>query len=194
LGKSRVWGRRVAARPSGNYPPTFQHKSHKSHVCFQQSAHIDAKEPCIPSRKSPLLPINTKPHAHVGFLYLHMYLSMYLHMYLSMYLGFMSDFSICICIYFMHLCMYASMYLCAYVCIYAFAYACIYVRIYASFYLCINVYIHINVYLYLRRTNYQETIYLCINKRCMRSGSCKMAEAALQIVSFYLCVNLFVYQ
>jgi len=100
----------------------------------------------------------------------------------------MSEFSFCKCIYLMHLCMYASMYLCAYVCIYAFAYACIYVRIYASFYLCINVYIH------MRRTNYLETIYLCINKRCMRSGSCKMAEAALQIVSFYLCVNLFVYQ
>ena len=84
LGKSRVWGRRVAARPSGNYPPTFRHKSHKSHVCFQQSAHIDAKEPCIPSRKSPLLPINNKPHGHVRFLYLQMYLSMDLCIYVSM--------------------------------------------------------------------------------------------------------------
>ena len=115
LGKSRVWGRRVAARPSGNYPPTFRHKSHKSHVCFQQSAHIEAKEPCIPSRKSPLLPINNKPHGHVRFLYLQMYLSMHLCIYVSM--------RVC-----EQVCMHVSMHLRACLCTHLFMYLCIYVH------------------------------------------------------------------
>ena len=122
LGKSRVWGRRVAARPSGHCPPTFQHKSHKSHVCFQKSLHIAAKEPCIPSRKSPLLPINTKASWQCP-------------------ISLSACVSICVAV---HLCIYASMresiYLCTYVSMNLRAYLWIYLFMYQSVFIYIYIY------------------------------------------------------
>jgi len=91
-------------------------KSHKSHMCFEKSPHVPAKEPCIPSRNSPLLPINTKPYGHVWFLYLHMYLS-YASVHVCIYV------SMRICVY---LCICVCMHLCAYLCIFLFMYQCIY--------------------------------------------------------------------
>ena len=118
FGESQVQGRLVAARPLGHCPPTFQHESR---IFPQKSRHIPAKEPCIPSRKSPPLPPKTKPRGCVQSLYLK---------------------SVSLCIYvFMYLCIYVSMYLCrcAYVCTYILVFLCIYVCIYASMHLCISV-------------------------------------------------------
>jgi len=89
----------------------------------QKSRHISATEPCITSRKSPLVLAKTKSVGSFRSLHLHKYLSMYLGVYLSI------NVSVYLCIYVsMYLCIYVSMYGCIYIFMYPYIYICIYTR------------------------------------------------------------------